>query len=472
MPTFELSPDLDPKVAGAIRAAMDALRAEMAERLGARPSAVAAPAATGDDRLVTLERAVSAIDRAASQTELLGTLLRQAGGFAGRALFLVLRDDSLHGWASFGFEASAGDVTDVEIGVTAGSSWRYAVDRNVAAELDAETCAVVCGQLAAAAAGEGLIVPFALRGRVAGALYADRVAGGGAIDRPALRILTYVAAQALETLPLRRAEEPATAEPPVVASPAADPRFETVTTRQTVPDMDVEDLMIQEVERDAAEAEDDGIVSIRREVKPPQFEIEDEEVETAAEPVVESERGAFAPSGYDTATGLEAGDPTFATREISSIETTAVDSQPGPVDVEPRRSAAAEAEEPDDALQHETMAVTPQRQYDDAEVMPPVDLEGPGWAFGAPPAVNEDSRHEEARRLARLLVTEIKLYNEEKVREGRENGNVHEQLRDDIERSRRIYEERIDDEVREATDYFHEECVRILAAGDSTVFGA
>jgi hypothetical protein len=433
---------------------------------------VAVPAATGDDRLVTLERAVGAIDRAASQTELLGTLLRQAGGFAGRALFLVLRDDSLHGWASFGFEASAGDVTDVEIGVTAGSSWRYAVDRNVAAELDAETCAVVCGQLAAAAAGEGLIVPFALRGRVAGALYADRVAGGGAIDRPALRILTYVAAQALETLPLRRAEEPA-AESPVAASPAADARFETVTTRETVPDMDVEELMIQEVERDAAEAEDDGIVSIRREVKPPQFEIEDEEVETAAEPVVEREGAAVAPTAYDTATGLDAGDTTFATREVSSIETTAIDSDPDPAAAEPERATAAvEAEEPDDALQHETMAVTPQRQFDDAEVMPPVDLEGPGWAFGAPPAVNEDSRHEEARRLARLLVTEIKLYNEEKVREGRENGNVREQLRDDIDRSRRIYEERIDDEVREATDYFHEECVRILAAGDSTVFGA
>jgi hypothetical protein len=470
MPTFELSPDLDPKVAEAIRAAMDALRAEMAERFGARQSPAAPAASSGDDRLVSLERAVSAIDRAASQTELLGTLLRQAGGFAGRALFMVLKEDSLHGWAAFGFEASAGDVTGVKVEVTAGSPWRYAVDRNVAAELDAETCAAVCTQLDAAGGADGLIVPFALRGRVAGALYADRVAAGGAIDRPALRILTYVASQALETLPLRRAQDTA-----AVAEPEEDARFATTPSRETIPDMDVEDLMIQEVERDAAEVEKEGegIVSIRRDVKPPEFEIVDEEVEAAPQPAAEVEAPAETAT-YDTVTELDE-EATFATRDLASVDTTFIGAEPA---AEPAESAAPEPEPAEtaatgaEALQNETMAVTPQRQFDDAEVVPPVDLQGPGWAFGAPAAVSEDSRHEEARRLARLLVTEIKLYNEEKVREGREKGNIRDQLRDDIDRSRRIYEERIDDEVREATDYFHEECVRILAAGDSTALGA
>jgi hypothetical protein len=83
----------------------------------------------------------------------------------------------------------------------------------------------------------------------------------------------------------------------------------------------------------------------------------------------------------------------------------------------------------------------------------------------------EDSTHEEARRLARLLVTEIKLYNEEQVEEGRRSRNIYQTLREDIDRSRQIYEERVDEGVRTGTDYFHDELVRILAAGESEVLG-
>ena len=116
----------------------------------------------------------------------------------------------------------------------------------------------------------------------------------------------------------------------------------------------------------------------------------------------------------------------------------------------------------------ESERTSPIRPTSNVEVEPPSDLEGPGWAFGRPKSASDDTRHEEARRLARLLVTEIRLYNEEKVRDARESGDLLDQLRDDIERSRRIYEERIDDEVRADRDYFHEEVERILAGRDST----
>ena len=65
-----------------------------------------------------------------------------------------------------------------------------------------------------------------------------------------------------------------------------------------------------------------------------------------------------------------------------------------------------------------------------------------------------DERREEARRFARLLVSEIKLYNERAVLEGREHGNLYERLRDDIDRSRQMYEERIPRDVREDSNYF------------------
>lgn len=113
------------------------------------------------------------------------------------------------------------------------------------------------------------------------------------------------------------------------------------------------------------------------------------------------------------------------------------------------------------------------------QVMPPEDVhEGPGWAFtgsssdeSSGTSTTEGPLHEEARRLARLLVSEIKLYNEEQIEEGRRQGNIYEQLKDDIDRSKRMYEERIDQTVRQSTDYFRDELVRSLADGDAQVLG-
>ena len=82
-----------------------------------------------------------------------------------------------------------------------------------------------------------------------------------------------------------------------------------------------------------------------------------------------------------------------------------------------------------------------------------------------------DERLEEARRFARLLVSEIKLYNERAVLEGRDSGNLYERLRDDIDRSRQMYEERIPNDVRASSNFFHDELVRILADGRPEALG-
>lgn len=108
------------------------------------------------------------------------------------------------------------------------------------------------------------------------------------------------------------------------------------------------------------------------------------------------------------------------------------------------------------------------------EVRPPSGVEGPGWAFSASRAAvspSEEALHEEARRLARLLVSEIKLYNEEQVEEGRRKRDVYERLKEDIDRSRQMYEERVEPRILKSTDYFYQELVRILAAGDAKALG-
>ena len=77
----------------------------------------------------------------------------------------------------------------------------------------------------------------------------------------------------------------------------------------------------------------------------------------------------------------------------------------------------------------------------------------------------------EARRLARLLVAEIKLYNEEEVEEGRREGDLYRRLRTDIERSRKMYEKRVHPAIKTQADYFESELVRVLAMDDSSLMG-
>jgi hypothetical protein len=79
--------------------------------------------------------------------------------------------------------------------------------------------------------------------------------------------------------------------------------------------------------------------------------------------------------------------------------------------------------------------------------------------------------HSDARRFARLLVSEIKLYNEQKVAEGRSQHDLYDRLREYIDRSREMYDKRVKPEVAKKYDYFHHELVSTLAEGDAEKLG-
>jgi hypothetical protein len=84
----------------------------------------------------------------------------------------------------------------------------------------------------------------------------------------------------------------------------------------------------------------------------------------------------------------------------------------------------------------------------------------------------EEKLHTEAKRFARLLVSEIKLYNEQRVLEGRENRDVYVRLKRDIDRSRDMYEKRVSPTVSRKIDYFHDEVIRILGENDPSALGS
>ena len=80
--------------------------------------------------------------------------------------------------------------------------------------------------------------------------------------------------------------------------------------------------------------------------------------------------------------------------------------------------------------------------------------------------------HRKAQRFARLLVDEIKLYNQAKVAEGRKNKDLYDRLKEDIEKSRNTYKKRYGNTAAAGTDYFSQELIRSLAEDYSSIMGA
>lgn len=89
----------------------------------------------------------------------------------------------------------------------------------------------------------------------------------------------------------------------------------------------------------------------------------------------------------------------------------------------------------------------------------PIDQDGSGG--------DEDA----ARRFARLLLSEIRMYNEPLVDAGRRSRDLLTRLGGEIDRARRLYEARVPSTVLARADYFDQELVRTLADGDRSLLG-
>jgi hypothetical protein len=93
----------------------------------------------------------------------------------------------------------------------------------------------------------------------------------------------------------------------------------------------------------------------------------------------------------------------------------------------------------------------------------------------APPASmspEDQDVHRKAQRFSRLLVDEIKLYNQAKVAEGRKNKDLYDRLKEAIEKSRATYQKRYGNTVAASANYFQHEIIRSLAEDDLSIMGA
>jgi len=71
--------------------------------------------------------------------------------------------------------------------------------------------------------------------------------------------------------------------------------------------------------------------------------------------------------------------------------------------------------------------------------------------------------HVKARRLARIIVSDIVLYNQATVEEGVRKGNFYELLADDIREGRALYARRVSEEIRQDASYLEDAFEELIA---------
>jgi hypothetical protein len=96
----------------------------------------------------------------------------------------------------------------------------------------------------------------------------------------------------------------------------------------------------------------------------------------------------------------------------------------------------------------------------------------PDSSISTSTSTEDQEVHRKAQRFARLLVDEIKLYNQAKVAEGRKNQDLYDRLKPAIEKSRATYQKRYGNTVAASGNYFQHEIIRSLAEDDLSIMGA
>jgi hypothetical protein len=337
---------------------LEALPAQVSENSAAAHSVSGGP----DSR--TLVHAVSNIHAGSTQKEILRALLDTASPYCSRIALFVVKAGAASGWQSRGF----GDdevVKDFPLDLNAGPVAHTYQNRIATPGNIAEMGRPFVKQFGSPANEQVLVLPLALKDKVAALVYAD---GGdsGKLEPDALELLVIATSAWLEVTSLRK---------------------------------------------QAAAREDSEPVS-RVETPPMQ------NVSSFSDP--------------------------FAAHAPKHV--------PAKVQAEPE--PAAEVVEV--ASAHAASAAAPAAATDPLAGLSPEDADV----------------HRKAQRFARLLVDEIKLYNQAKVAEGRRNKDLYDRLKEDIDKSRGTFQKRYGNTAAASADYFQSELLRSLAEDDISIMGS
>lgn len=480
----------------------------------APPAPAAAPSSGAPQADWTVVRgSLAAIESARTQVDVLSRFLTRVNAHASRVALLVLRNDRLTGWKALGFDASGGRDEAVRTLDIGGEDDPFVAavlksQHSVLAEPPSES-----GPLRRALGGQApartLLVPMVIRDRLAGVVCADELPGeDGRLNEAAVEVLTFVTGLAVDLLAARKkipspsltptGEAIARFEPSMASAlpPPAAPDFEVEASPEPPPaPVPVPPPPQRSRSTDAGEALRAIEESAKTRVPPGIRSFSSDPGLTSQIPTMGAAPALPAPSvpSFSSSPSFPptpsfAAAPSFPPPSAPAPAPPLSASLPGSL-ASPLSNAStgdftgafealrasgrvASPTEGDVAVQKpalaSTSAVTPPR--DIAHAVRPISgfvPRGRATAADSPQRAQDD-----ARRLARLLISEIKLYNEKKVEEGRTLNDLYERLKDDIERSRQVYDERTPAAVRQDTDFFHDELVRILADGRAEALGS
>lgn len=416
-----------------------------ARNLGIETAAAESTRARSSSDMALVKAAVDELESRQSQADILNSLVNRSAAFAPRVAFFVVKNERATGWRARGLEGTVGDdavrelslplEADTVLGevVRARSTWAgepgsHAQDHTIYNHFGGEPPQRM------------VAVPLVAREKVVAVLYADSAGqDADAVNLEALETLARVAGMSVELLALRRSS-PQTGAAASTQPQAAQPAPQEAQPQESQPQ-----------EAQPQEAQPTGFEPREAEESRESQADAHEHVPTEVEPqpsVFGFEPQPIAVEAHESAHAFAAEpqpveEPTHAPQVEEAFSSTFAPAVEG--------SAAGEAVSP----------LGRSRRYGSMDMDFPVEV------------AEEDRRfHNEARRFARLLVSEIKLYNEQKVREGRDNSDLYDRLREDIDRSRQMYDKRVRPEVSSRYDYFHHELVNMLAEGDAARLGA
>ena len=426
------------------------IQKSIAELQESAPAPAAPSGGAGSARVKT---AIQNIESGRSQVDVLNSLLEQAVTFGSRAALMILRGDTFSGWKGVGFSAHGGNDELVK---------RFNAVPGLIPELDRvlknEQVVIWDGANLASRLGvkggeKAVLIPMVIKDKVAAAVFVDALPETVAnFDIAAIELLVFTTGLLVDTLTIRKKiPSPSLQEegdvaggatvfaapPPMAAAPAPTPAPAPRPAPTPAP-------------APAAAAPAPTPAPAPKPAAPPAPSPTRTESGTVAinaqqlREMMAAQRPSFNVPGVE-----EFGAP-GATAKVPAMESKPA---PAPAPAAPVSPIAGDENKPS-------------TQY-----IPPANIARGGVLASAAAQPEDTKKHDEARRFARLLVSEIKLYNEAKVEQGRKNHDLYERLKEDIDRSRQMYDERITDDVRKVSNYFYDELVRILADGKADSLG-
>jgi len=79
--------------------------------------------------------------------------------------------------------------------------------------------------------------------------------------------------------------------------------------------------------------------------------------------------------------------------------------------------------------------------------------------------------HKKAKRFAKVTVQELSMYKKDEVAKGRENKDLYRRFKEEIDKSKALYDERFQKIADHNIDYLYDELVRTLAENDPSALG-